>query len=75
MEATEQGLSVSRARLERTICRVTPSISTEEREALDVSMEPKALPWFAVRDGVVEFESSGSRWFLAGREIESYECR
>ncbi|KAH6873077.1 hypothetical protein BKA58DRAFT_401224 [Alternaria rosae] len=35
MAATEQGRSVSRARLGRIICGVTPNISTEEREAFD----------------------------------------
>jgi hypothetical protein len=61
--------------LERIVCKITPNISVEEREAVDSGMELKVLPWFAVRDGVVLLEDSNSRWFLGGRAIESYECR
>jgi hypothetical protein len=73
--ATEQGRSVPQTRLDKIICRITPKISAEEQEAVDSGMELKVLPWFAVRDGAVQFDDSSSRWFLGGRAIESYECR
>lgn len=30
--------------------------------------------WFMSVDNEVGFEDASSRWFLAGRAVESYEC-
>ena len=30
--------------------------------------------WWNLEDGKVDFEDPRLRWFLGGREVESYEC-
>ncbi|KAF2176330.1 hypothetical protein K469DRAFT_700046 [Zopfia rhizophila CBS 207.26] len=57
------------------ICRVLPIFSPEERGRFRSLNEGREWPWFTLEDGTVQFEQPSSRWFLAGREIESYECR
>ncbi|KAF2788751.1 hypothetical protein K505DRAFT_254804 [Melanomma pulvis-pyrius CBS 109.77] len=61
-------------KLDRTICRVVPVPSMEEKSGLLRELEKDWL-WFMLADEEVHFEQSSSRWFLAGREIGNYECR
>ncbi|KAF2730260.1 hypothetical protein EJ04DRAFT_48839 [Polyplosphaeria fusca] len=71
-----QRQSSSLDQLSRTICRVYPAFSREEQATFRSMGEPDlSWPWFTVEDGAVLFQETSSRWFLAGREIESYECR
>lgn len=55
-------------------CRVVPMLGSEEKAAWDISGVEKVWPWFGARDDIVSFELSSSHWFLAGREVASYEC-
>jgi hypothetical protein len=71
----EPGRPASQARLERTICKITPNISAEKRQIVDLGIKLMVLPQFAVIDRVVRFGDSSPRWYLGGRVIESYECR
>jgi hypothetical protein len=71
----QRGQSVSLEELSQIICRVVPRLSVEEKAALHASGLEKVWPWFKVSDGTVLFQRPSSRWFLAGRVIESYECR
>ncbi|KAF2201891.1 hypothetical protein GQ43DRAFT_18153 [Delitschia confertaspora ATCC 74209] len=63
--------------LNRIICRIHPVVSQQERATFPKNADRDwvSSPWFTVEDGVVRFEEPGSRWFLVGREVESYECR
>ncbi|KAH7138342.1 hypothetical protein B0J11DRAFT_13043 [Dendryphion nanum] len=57
-------------------CIVTPVFSVGERAQFgSTGIEEPVWPSFALRDGTVHFDISTSRWFLAGREIDSFECR
>ncbi|KAF1843902.1 uncharacterized protein K460DRAFT_368770 [Cucurbitaria berberidis CBS 394.84] len=67
----QQGQSAPLESLSRIICRVIPKISMEEKEM----GEQRVWPWFTAEDAVVRFEASSSRWYLAGRSIERFECR
>jgi hypothetical protein len=71
----DKGGFVSLKELNQVMCRVIPRLSVEERAALKAKGIEKAWPWFKLRDETVFFQQSSSRWFLAGRTIESYECR
>jgi hypothetical protein len=71
----QRGQSVSLEELSHIICRVVPKLSVEEKAAFHLSGLEKVWPWFKVSDGTVFFQKPSSRWFLAGRAIESYECR
>ncbi|OCL08427.1 hypothetical protein AOQ84DRAFT_376778 [Glonium stellatum] len=76
----ESGAQVSnRRRIERTICLIHPVISPEERSMRSHLYRTGSdngdwSPWFMLDDGIVNFEHPANRWFLAGREVESYEC-
>jgi hypothetical protein len=67
--------SVSLEDLRRIKCRVLPKLSTEEKAAYHSNGLEKVWPWFKVEHETVQFEDASSRWFLAGRAVESYECR
>jgi hypothetical protein len=68
--------SASSEQLDNIICRVRAVFSQEERAGFQLlSMHEPSWPWFKLEDGIVDFEDPTSRWFLAGREIESFECR
>jgi hypothetical protein len=70
----EQAASLEQLR--RITCRVLPSFTLEERRNYgSLGANEPGWPWFSWADENVEFEESSSRWFLAGREIESFECR
>jgi hypothetical protein len=71
----QQGHSVSLEELSQVMCRVIPRLSAEEKAALNSTGLERVWPWFKVRDETIIFTKSSSRWFLAGRAIESYECR
>lgn len=71
----DQGRTVSLEELSQVMCRVVPRLSVEEQAAVNASGVEKAWPWFKVGDETISFEQSSSRWFLAGRAIQSYECR
>jgi hypothetical protein len=71
----EEGRSASLEELDRVMCRIVPKLSMEEQAAVNASGQKKAWPWFKVRDETVLFTQSSSRWFLAGRTIQNYECR
>jgi hypothetical protein len=71
----EEGRSASLEELSEIMCRVVPSLSMEEQAAVNASGLEKAWPWFKIGDETVQFTQSSSRWFLAGRTIQSYECR
>ncbi len=38
------------------------------------SLIEEAAVWWSVEDGVVDFQDPRDRFFLGGREVESYEC-
>jgi len=71
----DQGQSASLEELDKTMCKMVPRLSKEDRAALDLASHEKSWPWFKLRDEIVPLEQDSSRWFLGGREIESYECR
>jgi hypothetical protein len=71
----QHGQSIPSAELDSIMCQVVPRLSAEEKAALYLFGKDKIWPWFRVRDGMVYFKRSSSRWFLAGRAIASYECR
>jgi hypothetical protein len=66
--------SVSLEDLSRIKCRVIPKLSAEEKAAHHSSGLEKVWPWFKITDETVQFKAASSRWFLAGRAVESYEC-
>jgi hypothetical protein len=70
-----EGQSVNLEKLDNIICQIIPEISIEEEATVESGMKPIVLPWFAVKDGRVQFEDASSRWFLGGRAVEGYECR
>ena len=43
-------------------------------EGPDDPLADELSVWFMMRDEKVEFENPRNRWFMAGREVESYEC-
>jgi hypothetical protein len=67
--------SVSLEDLSQIMCRVISRLSAEEKATYHSSGREKVWPWFKVGDDTVQFEDTSSRWFLAGRAVESYECR
>jgi hypothetical protein len=71
----DKGGFVSLEELDQVMCRVIPRLSMEEKASLEAAGMGKAWPWFKIRDETVSFKKSFSRWFLAGRSIQSYECR
>ncbi|KAH3941430.1 hypothetical protein HBI70_081930 [Parastagonospora nodorum] len=71
----DKGGFVSLEELDQVMCRVIPRLSMEEKASLEAVGMGKAWPWFKIRDETVSFKKSSSRWFLAGRSIQSYECR
>jgi hypothetical protein len=72
---SEQGDLVSWEKLDNIVCQAIPRLSVEEKAAVESGMQNKVWPWFDTHDGAILFEDSTSRWFLAGRAVESYECR
>lgn len=61
--------------LARIRCRITPDFSLEEKRALGATgRQMDVWPTFGAQDGIVNLDRSESRWFLAGRRIESVEC-
>lgn len=61
--------------LSRVRCRIAPQFSVEEDSAAAAAgVELGVWPAFGAEDGVVILDRSESRWFLAGRAIESVEC-
>ncbi|KAF1920534.1 hypothetical protein BDU57DRAFT_534299 [Ampelomyces quisqualis] len=61
--------------LSKVMCRIVPKLSVEEKTALEFSGQEKLFPWFRTDDETIFFKRPSSRWFLAGRSIQSYECR
>lgn len=51
-------------------CRMTPDFDEEDWAGRDLSV----WPTFGASDGIVILDRAESRWFLAGRRIESVEC-
>lgn len=47
----------------------------EEKAAVEYGMKAKIWPWFSMMDERIQLDSEESRWFLAGRSVEYYECR
>lgn len=70
-----EGGFISLEELSQVMCRVTPALSVEEEAALKLSGQEKLFPWFRIDNETAFLERQSSRWFLAGRSIESYECR
>ena len=70
----EKGQGAPLEELRRVMCKVEPKFSEEEKAMYVSGMEEKVWPWFSIEDGTIRFENEASRWFLAGRSIESYEC-
>ncbi|KAF2001116.1 hypothetical protein P154DRAFT_562980, partial [Amniculicola lignicola CBS 123094] len=65
-----QRRAASLEQLNGVICRVAPALSQEEKGVhFNSGKQQVVWPWFALRDGSVEFEKPSSRWFLAGRDI------
>ncbi len=61
--------------LERVKCKMEPRFSFEEESAaLATGSELGVWPHFGIEDGTIQLNKSSSRWFLAGRSIESFEC-
>lgn len=71
----ETAASGSLEQLARIRCRIEPEFSAEEVSAASASgVELGVWPTFGPEDGIIGFDRSESRWFLAGRSIESIEC-
>lgn len=71
----ETAVSGSLEELAQVRCRVEPEFSTEEvRAAAASDVELRVWPTFGLDDGIIKFDRSDSRWFLAGRSIKSIEC-
>ncbi|KZM27342.1 uncharacterized protein EKO05_0009437 [Ascochyta rabiei] len=71
----QTGTSAGLEELAQVRCTVEPVFSEEEVRAAAVSgAELGVWPHFGVEDGMVRFDRSESRWFLAGRSIETVEC-
>lgn len=68
-------------RLDRTICMVHGLVDESEKSIQAVSRWLRSFGeldgsdiGFQASDGVVKLGDAASRWFLAGRQVESYEC-
>lgn len=71
----ETAASGSLKDLARVRCRIEPEFSAEEVSAASTSgVELGIWPTFGLEDGIIVFDRSDSRWFLAGRSIKSIEC-
>jgi hypothetical protein len=68
------------ARLGLVLCMAYPRTASSIDELVTIDIEDVAdewspFPiWLTLLDGNVDFEDPSSRWYLAGREVESYEC-
>ena len=61
--------------LSRVRCGMRPRFSVEEVSAAITSgVGLDVWPSFGVEDGMVVLDRPESRWFLAGRSVESIEC-
>lgn len=61
--------------LSRVRCGIQPNFNVGEVSAAIASgAELGVWPSFGVEDGVVVLDRPESRWFLAGRSVESIEC-
>ncbi|KAL5121043.1 hypothetical protein ACEQ8H_000892 [Pleosporales sp. CAS-2024a] len=70
----DKGGFVSLEELNKVMCRVVPRLSIEERAAQAETGVERIWPWFNIRDETISFTQSSSRWFLAGRAIQGFEC-
>ena len=71
----ETAASTSLEELDRVRCRVAPQFGfEEERAASAAGVELGKWPAFGAEEGVVMLDRSESRWYLAGRAVESVEC-
>ena len=67
--------SVLGSDLAQVRCRITPKFSLEEDWAARAAAQDLDVsPTFGAEDGIVILDRAESRWFLAGRRIESVEC-
>lgn len=75
-EAEKEVLSVQSLR--NIICLAYPKVE-------DAGVESSLMPslhktvdvqplWWLAKDDEVDFEAPWGRWYLAGQEVESYEC-
>jgi hypothetical protein len=71
----ETGTSGSLEGLARIKCELEPTFSAEEESAaLASGVKLGVWPRFGIEDGTIQLNQPSSRWFLAGRSIESIEC-
>ncbi|KAI5204120.1 hypothetical protein E4T39_03795 [Aureobasidium subglaciale] len=64
---------------EQVVCRTTVKADVKAHVPIGDIPSPESLRedgvvLFRERDGVVKLDSADSAWYLAGREVESYEC-
>lgn len=69
----EQRQSAPLEELGLIMCRIMPRDAVEEE--VSSTSRNREWPWFRAKDGAVQFQQASSVWFLADRDIESYECR
>ncbi|ORY15805.1 hypothetical protein BCR34DRAFT_152758 [Clohesyomyces aquaticus] len=71
-----QEQAVALEELTKVVCRVVPVFSREEKSVNTATESAQRIwPSITAEDGTVRFDIYSSRWFLAGREIQSLECR
>ncbi|KAF2851176.1 hypothetical protein T440DRAFT_467915 [Plenodomus tracheiphilus IPT5] len=68
--SNRMGQAIPLEKLEGIVCRLEPRMHTHEKEA----MGRRSWSEFSLRDGIVEFEKSDSKWFLGGVAVGAYEC-
>jgi len=62
------------------ICLAYPTKAAVSNDHDIASREPplgvglESPVWWNIEDGQVDFEDARTRWWLAGQEIEAYEC-
>lgn len=62
------------------ICLAYPAKTVDSNENNNATREPPSgvgfdSPiWWNIEDGNVDFEDARTRWWIAGHEIEAYEC-
>ncbi|KAI5248436.1 hypothetical protein E4T42_05617 [Aureobasidium subglaciale] len=64
---------------EQVVCRTTVKADVKSQVPIEGVSNPESLQedgevQFRERDGVVRLDEVDSVWYLAGREVESYEC-
>lgn len=66
-------------RLRNVLCLAYPKANIDSRpietEDRPMAAEDAAYPvWWTFQDGLVDFEDPLARWYLAGWDVEAYEC-